>query len=94
MIALADENNDGLIDWEEFIPVGIDSIKTFFARNKALQRAKAHERELNKEALALVYQDEITKTNEILQKRFQRYDEKNTGLISALQFKKAMYGCN
>jgi len=66
LIALADENNDELIDWEEFVPVGIESIKTFFARNKALQRAKAHERELNKEALQLVYQDEINKSNEIL----------------------------
>ncbi len=51
LIALADENGDGLITWEEFIPIGIDSIKTFFARNKVLQRAKTHERELNKETL-------------------------------------------
>ena len=36
LIALADENNDGFIEWEEFIPIGIDSIKTFFARNKVL----------------------------------------------------------
>lgn len=40
LMALADENNDNLISWEEFIPVGIDTIKAFFARNKALQRAK------------------------------------------------------
>jgi len=36
LIALADDNNDGKITWEEFIPVAIDAIKTFFARNKAL----------------------------------------------------------
>ena len=36
LIALADDNNDEKITWEEFIPVAIDSIKTFFARNKAL----------------------------------------------------------
>lgn len=66
LIALADENADGFIEWEEFIPVGIESIKTFFARNKALQRAKTHERELNKDALQLIYQDEINKTNDIL----------------------------
>lgn len=55
LMALADENNDGQISWEEFIPVGIDTIKAFFARNKALQRAKTYERELNKEALLIVY---------------------------------------
>ena len=61
-MALADENDDGKISWEEFIPIGIDTIKAFFARNKALQRAKQAERELNKEAIHAVYQDEINKT--------------------------------
>lgn len=70
-MALADENNDGVISWEEFIPVGIDTIKAFFARNKTLQRVKVQERELNKEALRLVYQDEINKTSEILLKKFK-----------------------
>ena len=36
LIALADDNDDGKITWEEFIPVAIDCIKTFFARNKVL----------------------------------------------------------
>ena len=36
LMALADENNDGKISWEEFIPIGIDTIKSFFARNKTL----------------------------------------------------------
>jgi hypothetical protein len=36
LIALADEDNDGVITWEEFVPVGIECIKTFFARNKTL----------------------------------------------------------
>jgi Ca2+-binding EF-hand superfamily protein len=36
LVALADENEDGFIDWEEFIPIGIESIQTFFARNKTL----------------------------------------------------------
>lgn len=83
LIALADENNDGQIDWEEFIPVGIESIKTFFARNKTLQRAKAYEREVNKEALKLMFQDEIKKTSDILMKRFMKMDEKKTGFITA-----------
>ena len=37
LIALADENEDGRINWEEFIPIGIEVIKTFYARNKTLQ---------------------------------------------------------
>jgi hypothetical protein len=33
MIALADENQDQLIDWEEFIPIGINAIKNIYTRN-------------------------------------------------------------
>lgn len=34
LLAIADENKNGKISWREFIPVGIDAIKTFLARNK------------------------------------------------------------
>lgn len=36
LLALADENPNGKISWPEFIPVGIEAIKTFLARNKML----------------------------------------------------------
>ncbi len=36
LIALADDNDDQKITWQEFIPIAIDSIKTFFARNKSM----------------------------------------------------------
>jgi len=35
LIALADEDLDELISWEEFIPIGINAIKTFYSRNIA-----------------------------------------------------------
>jgi hypothetical protein len=34
--------------------VAIDSIKTFFSRNKALQKMKEKDREVRKEALKLI----------------------------------------
>ena len=33
LIALADEDGDEFIDWNEFIPIGIDAIRTFYTRN-------------------------------------------------------------
>ena len=39
LIALADENKDELIDWHEFIPIGIEAIKTFFVRKLAKRSA-------------------------------------------------------
>lgn len=76
MIALADDNLDGKISWEEFIPVAIDSIKTFFARNKAMQKMREKDKEISKEALRLVYHDEIVKTGSIMKRKFLGIDEK------------------
>lgn len=39
LVALADEDHDEYISWEEFIPVGIDAIKTFYSRNIAKKKA-------------------------------------------------------
>jgi Ca2+-binding EF-hand superfamily protein len=33
LIALADEDENERINWKEFIPIGIDAIKTFYMRN-------------------------------------------------------------
>ena len=36
LIALADEDEeDELINWKDFIPIGIDAIRTFYTRNLA-----------------------------------------------------------
>lgn len=51
--------------------MAIDSIKTFFARNKVLLKMKERDREIRKEALALVYQDEIRKCGTIMMKKFK-----------------------
>lgn len=58
-MALSDENNDGRISWEEFVPIGIDTIKSFFARDKNLQRMKVFERDIDKDAMRIVFIDEI-----------------------------------
>lgn len=75
MIALADENKDGKISWEEFIPIGIEAIKAFFSRNKMLLKRKEKNVEIDWEAMKLIYMDEIRKSDEILQKRFKLADE-------------------
>jgi Ca2+-binding EF-hand superfamily protein len=88
LIALADEDKDGKISWEEFVPVGIDAIRTFFSRNKVLKLAKERKREANKEAMACVYMDEINKSHEILTKRFKLIDEEETGQIKVSELKR------
>ena len=41
LIALADEDNDEKITWSEFIPIGIEAIKTFYTRNIVKKRAES-----------------------------------------------------
>ena len=41
MISLADEDEDELISWEEFIPIGIEAIKNFYTRNIMKEKAEA-----------------------------------------------------
>ena len=47
-----------------------------------MQRAKVSERELDKEALKMIYWDEIVKCDEILQKRFVQEDKEKTGKVT------------
>lgn len=93
LIALADDDKDNKITWKEFIPVAIDSIKTFFSRNKALHKMKEKDREVRKEALKLIQHDEIAKCGAIMRRKFRALDEKNTGFVSLLDFRKAMSAC-
>ena len=33
LIALADEDDEEMIDWKQFIPIGLSAIRTFYSRN-------------------------------------------------------------
>ena len=94
LIALADDDKDNKISWREFIPVAIDSIKTFFARNKALQKLKEKEREVRKEAFKMIQNDEVVKCGVVMRRKFRYLDEKNTGFITLNEFRAAMNSCN
>lgn len=100
-MALADENPNGQITWRDFIPVGIDAIKSFLARNKALAKqvakSSALQQELNKATFKFVYEHEIAKINEILVRRFEFYDtdeetKEHSGMINFVQMQEVLRG--
>ena len=87
LLALADENENGHITWQDFISVGIDAIKTFLARNKMLQKQPAASKEISKETLKFVFDTEIQAIALILQRRFEAFDtdvetKEHTGKIN------------
>ena len=66
LLALADENANGKITWKEFIPTAIMAIQIFLDRNKRLAKQPEALKEVNKETLKLIYENEIRKANTIL----------------------------
>ena len=81
LIALADEDQDELINWNEFIPIGIDAIKTFYSRNIVKKQAEKMKHP-NPDALKLVYWDEIQKTYQLLCYFFEQVDTIKDGIVS------------
>lgn len=86
MVALADEDQDEMITWQEFIPIGIEAIKTFYTRN-IMKKQTDKMTHPDPEALKLVYWDEIMKTYNILLHSFQEVDIVKDGMISLQHFK-------
>lgn len=81
LIALADEDDDELISWNEFIPIGIDAIRTIYTRNIAKKKAQQMTHP-DPDALKLVYWGEIEKCNKLLSYKFNEADEVRDGMIS------------
>lgn len=51
------------------------------------------DKELSKEALKVVYHDEIVKTGSIMRRKFLGIDEKQTGKITINDLRKSMATC-
>lgn len=91
LIALADEDQDEKISWEEFIPIGIDAIRCFYMRNIAKKQAEKMKNP-NPDALKLVYWGEIQKTYKLLSYKFNEVDTIKDGVISIQHFKNIVRG--
>jgi Ca2+-binding EF-hand superfamily protein len=91
LIALADEDHDELITWKEFIPIGIDAIRTFYTRN-IVKKSADKMKHPNPDALKLVYWDEIEKTYQLLSYFFEQVDIVKDGIVSLGHFKNIVRG--
>ena len=91
LIALADEDKDELICWNEFIPIGINAIKTFYTRN-IVKKSAEKMKHPNPEALKLVYWDEIQKCYRLLSYNFEEVDIVKDGIVSLQHFKNIVRG--
>lgn len=86
MIALADEDQDEMISWDEFIPIGIEAIKNFYTRN-ILKKKSETLTHPDPEALKMVYWDDIKNVYKLLSYKFNKVDTIKDGSVSLEHFK-------
>jgi hypothetical protein len=88
MIALADEDDDEMIPWKDFVGIAVDVVRTIYRRNLAGRNDP-----VPSDALKIIYKAEIDKCEQLLTHDMKHKDTghlaktKLTGLISLTNFK-------
>lgn len=90
VISEADENENGVVDYEEFVPLAVDLIQSFRARNRA-KALNSHEDVMVDD---LIYKsisaDELQTAADTCLEKIYEIDTKRYGLIRAPELKKAL----
>lgn len=86
LISMADEDEDELINWQEFLPIGIRIIRTIYKRNLSGLGIKVEED--HAKYVRIIHCDEVTRTNTLFGYDFKKADKDKTGVIGLDDFKK------
>merc|ERR1711959_196950 len=91
MLMEAGENEDGYIDYNEFLPIGVDIVQAIFARREAEAAAEAQEKAAQEAArVALVHGMDKEQYKQMLMAYFRAHDTDNSGFLSRKEFKECM----
>jgi len=87
-LAEADQNADGMIEYEEFIPLALQIVQSIYAK-KALE---AHIDHVEQQAQTLVHGMSREELTACIQQMFEEIDVDGTGLLSRANFVQALQG--
>ena len=91
VISEADENENGVVDYEEFVPLAVDLIQSFRARNRA-KALNSHEDVMVDDLIyASISSAELQKSADACLEKIYEVDNKRYGLIRVPELKKALY---
>ncbi|CAM9511971.1 unnamed protein product [Chrysoparadoxa australica] len=90
IMAEADENDDCRIDYFEFVPVALNLIHSFRARNKANKSLAESEIRLDEQAICSMYDAEYKRSVASLKQRCKQCDTAGTGHMPRERFKECV----
>lgn len=81
VISESDKNENGVIDYSEFVPLAADLIQSFRAQSKARKLIKEEDIQIDDKILSAVSKDEIHTIAELCLMKIREIDKKNYGVI-------------
>ena len=79
VISEADEDENGYIDYKEFVPLAVDMIQAFVARARARTENESTSVEVDDKVLMQIATEELQVIVHVLEEKLQDLDKKKTG---------------
>lgn len=92
VISEADENENGVVDYEEFVPLAVDLIQSFRARNRAKTIYSQRDVEVDELIMKAISTKELEKVANICLEKIYEVDAKKYGLIRVPELKRCLNG--
>ena len=91
VISEADENENGVVDYEEFVPLAVDLIQSFRARNRAKTIYSQRDVEVDELIMKAISTKELEKITNICLEKIYEIDIKKYGLIRVQELKRCLH---
>lgn len=90
VIAEADENENGFIDYHEFVPLAVDMIQAFRARSRAKSSQELLESAIEDDILQKVNREEVQRIANIFIERVKAFDSRNAYALRPSELRKCL----
>jgi len=90
VMAEADDNDDGVIDYEEFVPIAIDLIQAFKSRAHARRKQDEQDAKIDEDAIKQLYTDDLKQTEQTIRSMLLEIDVAGRGTVSRQEYKNVL----
>jgi Ca2+-binding EF-hand superfamily protein len=90
VISEADENENGVVDYCEFVPLAVDMIQSFRARNRAKTQTSQIDSEVDEVIMNSLSQSEINSITDTCLGKIREVDTKNYGVLKPNELRRCL----